>query len=84
MADETSRRVEDLADAIRGQGRVMAQMLGSQKVLVEMTAEVLRAVTKRPDDGEDSIGQLLRQVVAGIEANAGKLDLIIERVYGPD
>jgi hypothetical protein len=78
MADALGDRVERLAEAISAQGRVMAMMLGHQKLHNEMLAKVLEAVTKEAD-GE--LGDLLSKLVRDSAIHTEKLDAILERVY---
>ena len=76
--DALGDRVESLAEAIRGQGRVLAMMLGHQKLHNEMLAKVLEAVTK---EGDGELGELLSKLVSASAEHTEKLDLIVERVY---
>jgi len=76
-----SDRVESLAEAIRGQGRAMAVMLGNQKLCNEMLAKVLEEVTRKPGQGENGLEKLLAALVRDIGNLDQKLDIIIERVY---
>jgi hypothetical protein len=76
-------RIEDIAEALRAQNRMLASMLGSQKVCVEMTAKVLEAVTGTTDAEDDPLGDLLKELVMASREHGEKLQLIFERVCGP-
>lgn len=84
MAEQTLNalgdRMESLAEAIRSHGRVLAVMLGNQKLHNEMLAKVLEAVTSKPADGENGLEKLLAALVRDIGHLGEKLDLIIERI----
>ena len=77
-------RIEDIAEALRAQNRMLASMLGSQKVCVEMTAKVLEAVTRTTDAEGDPLGDLLKELVTASREHGEKLQLIFERVYSLD
>jgi len=78
VADAMSDRIENLAQAITAQGRVLAMMLGHQKLHNEMLAKVLEAVTKESDG---TLGDLLERLVAASAEHTEKLNAIFERVY---
>ena len=77
--DALGDRVENLAEAIRGQGRVLAMMLGHQKLHNEMLAKVLEAVTRPPDD-DDVLGGTLSQLVKQLAEQGEVIGQIHERV----
>jgi hypothetical protein len=78
MSDALSDRVENLAEAIRAQGRVLAMMLGHQKLHNEMLAKVLEAVTQESDG---SLAELLTELVTASRDHTEKLTAIFERVH---
>ncbi len=83
MSDAIGDRIENLAEAVRAQGRVLGMMLGHQKLHNDMLAKVLEAVTKThaDDDDDDGLGGLLNRLVEQSKDHGEKLALIFERVY---
>jgi len=73
-------RIEDIAEALRLQNRMLASMIGGQKVCVEMTAKVLEAVTRTDEDGSP-LAAALRELVTVTREQSETLRLIFERVY---
>ncbi len=80
--DILSSRVEAFADALRAQSQAIGLLLTNQKLEIEMLAQVLEAVTRKPGADEDPLSALLAKLVQASVEQGKKLDLIIGRLPG--